>query len=57
MISKLKILSAPFDNMLTTEIDLSLIEQSVYDREIIISFYGDSNVGKSTVVNSILGDV
>ena len=57
MISKLKVLATSFGNKLTTDIDLSFIEKCVDDKEVIISFYGISNVGKSTVVNSILGDV
>ncbi len=43
------------NTLLTLEI-FSDVESQLRNPEVLISVYGDSNVGKSTLINSIIGD-
>ena len=35
---------------------LQALRSALANKRILISFYGDSNVGKSTILNAIMGD-
>ena len=55
MINTMSSIRMSYPNLCQQE-SLEALRLALANKKIFISFYGDSNVGKSTVLNAIMGD-
>ena len=56
MVENLDQVNEVYDDKLLHKGILQVMKLQIREKEVLISFYGDSNVGKSTILNSIMGN-
>ncbi len=52
----MKELNSIYEDQLIISETFNEVERQLQNQEVLISVYGDSNAGKSTLINSIIGD-